>query len=419
MRFRFSPSATCRVRTAMGPVPARLFRMSYSGELAYEIHVPADRGRAMWNAVIAAGADFGIMPYGTEAMSTLRIEKGHIVVGAEADGRTTAADSGLGEPREQREAVHRLTASFAAGAHRTGSLAARGARPARQRADASRREDRRRSRSRSAEPDARARDVVVPEPQSRCVDRAGARRERTRAPRRDAVGGVAARRRKGPGAGRPSVLHRSQGRAAAWLTKTSSRSARRWPGHYGAAATGRHARRDDVRGRVERAGQCGTIRRSTPRCARRSAFRFPSRRTRPTRDGALTALWLGPSVVACRSLRRVHARRFRVAPRRDQRRRRCALRRHREPRRVDDRRPAGGDRPRQRMLRSTSIRARSARARARRAFSDTSMRSSTGGAASSVFTLMVARSLARDAWHSLCQSAAQYGYDIAAPASTF
>jgi sarcosine oxidase subunit alpha len=71
--------------------------MSYSGELAYEIHVPANHGRAMCNAVIAAGAPFGLMPYGTEAMSTLRIEKGHVVVGAEADGRTTADDLGMGE----------------------------------------------------------------------------------------------------------------------------------------------------------------------------------------------------------------------------------------------------------------------------------------------------------------------------------
>ena len=71
--------------------------MSYSGELAYEIHVPADRGRSMWKAVLAAGAQFGIMPYGTEAMSTLRIEKGHVVVGAEADGRTTADDLGIGK----------------------------------------------------------------------------------------------------------------------------------------------------------------------------------------------------------------------------------------------------------------------------------------------------------------------------------
>jgi len=71
--------------------------MSYSGELAYEIHVPADRGRAMWDAVLAAGEPFGLMPYGTEAMSTLRIEKGHVVIGPEADGRTTADDLGMGK----------------------------------------------------------------------------------------------------------------------------------------------------------------------------------------------------------------------------------------------------------------------------------------------------------------------------------
>jgi sarcosine oxidase subunit alpha len=71
--------------------------MSYSGENAYELHVCADQGRAMWEAVIAAGQEFGIMPYGTEAMSTLRIEKGHVVIGPEADGRTTADDLGMGK----------------------------------------------------------------------------------------------------------------------------------------------------------------------------------------------------------------------------------------------------------------------------------------------------------------------------------
>jgi heterotetrameric sarcosine oxidase alpha subunit len=95
--FPFLAVAECRARTAGEAIPARLFRMSYSGELAYEIHVPADRGRAMWEAVIAAGEPFGLMPYGTEAMSTLRIEKGHVVVGAEADGRTTADDLGMGK----------------------------------------------------------------------------------------------------------------------------------------------------------------------------------------------------------------------------------------------------------------------------------------------------------------------------------
>ena len=93
--FPFLAVVRCSVRTAGGLVPARLFRMSYSGELAYEIHVAARRGLAMWEAVLAAGEPFGIMPYGTEAMSTLRIEKGHVVIGAEIDGRTTAVDLGM------------------------------------------------------------------------------------------------------------------------------------------------------------------------------------------------------------------------------------------------------------------------------------------------------------------------------------
>src|ERR1019366_3991903 len=95
--FPFLAVGAGQLRTAHGPIPARLFRMSYSGELAYEIHVPSDRGCMLWDAVMAAGEAFGIMPYGTEAMSTLRIEKGHVVIGAEADGRTTADDLGMGK----------------------------------------------------------------------------------------------------------------------------------------------------------------------------------------------------------------------------------------------------------------------------------------------------------------------------------
>jgi sarcosine oxidase subunit alpha len=95
--FPFLAVGECRVRGARGPIPARLFRMSYSGELAYEIHVPSDRGRDMWDSLLLAGAPFGLMPYGTEAMSTLRIEKGHVVIGPEADGRTTADDLGMGK----------------------------------------------------------------------------------------------------------------------------------------------------------------------------------------------------------------------------------------------------------------------------------------------------------------------------------
>jgi sarcosine oxidase subunit alpha len=95
--FPFLAVGECELIAGGARIPARLFRMSYSGELAYEIHVPVTHGRAMWEAVMAAGEPFGIMPYGTEAMSTLRIEKGHVVVGPEADGRTTADDLGMGK----------------------------------------------------------------------------------------------------------------------------------------------------------------------------------------------------------------------------------------------------------------------------------------------------------------------------------
>jgi sarcosine oxidase, subunit alpha len=77
-------------------IPARVMRISFSGELSYEINVPADFGPALWQAILAAGAPFGIGVYGVEAMGTMRIEKGHVVIGAEADGRTTAEDLGLG-----------------------------------------------------------------------------------------------------------------------------------------------------------------------------------------------------------------------------------------------------------------------------------------------------------------------------------
>ncbi|MBB3966090.1 sarcosine oxidase subunit alpha family protein [Rhizobium metallidurans] len=75
-------------------VPCRLHRMSYSGELAYEIYIPAKFGRKVWEALVRAGAPHSLKPYGTEAMGALRIEKGH-VAGAEIEGRTTMKDLGL------------------------------------------------------------------------------------------------------------------------------------------------------------------------------------------------------------------------------------------------------------------------------------------------------------------------------------
>ncbi len=85
------------VRTfTWGGTTARIFRISFSGELAFEVNVPWSMGEGMWNAIWEAGQDHGLIPYGTEALSVLRIEKGH-VAGNELDGRTTAADMGLGK----------------------------------------------------------------------------------------------------------------------------------------------------------------------------------------------------------------------------------------------------------------------------------------------------------------------------------
>ena len=82
--------------TIAGGVPARLFRISFSGELAYELAVPARYGQAAIRLLIAEGAEFGIAPYGTEALGVLRIEKGH-AAGNELNGQTTARDLGLGK----------------------------------------------------------------------------------------------------------------------------------------------------------------------------------------------------------------------------------------------------------------------------------------------------------------------------------
>lgn len=75
-------------------LPVRLLRMTFSGEMAYEVHTPSDYGTRVWEALMNAGEEYGITPYGTEAMAVLRIEKGH-VVGSELDGRTIPADFGF------------------------------------------------------------------------------------------------------------------------------------------------------------------------------------------------------------------------------------------------------------------------------------------------------------------------------------
>ena len=93
-----APAALPHMGVARGQIagaPLLLFRVSFSGELGFELNVPADYGRAVWELVHAAGASHGITPYGTETMHVLRAEKGYIIVGQETDGTATPDDAGL------------------------------------------------------------------------------------------------------------------------------------------------------------------------------------------------------------------------------------------------------------------------------------------------------------------------------------
>ena len=89
------PFASVRTGWLDEKVSCRVFSLSYSGELSFEINVPARHAHWLYQRVIELGADYGVTPYGLEALDVLRIEKGHISVGAEIDGRTTPQDLGL------------------------------------------------------------------------------------------------------------------------------------------------------------------------------------------------------------------------------------------------------------------------------------------------------------------------------------
>ena len=80
----------------IGAFDARVFRISFSGELSYEIAVPAGQAAAFWDALLDAGSVFGITPYGTEALHVMRAEKGFIMIGDETDGTVIPQDLGLG-----------------------------------------------------------------------------------------------------------------------------------------------------------------------------------------------------------------------------------------------------------------------------------------------------------------------------------
>ena len=88
------PYLAVREGTVAG-VPARLLRVGFVGEWGVEIHVPAEHGAAVWDALMAAGHAHGIRPFGVEAQRLLRLEKGHLIIGQDTDGLTTPGEAAL------------------------------------------------------------------------------------------------------------------------------------------------------------------------------------------------------------------------------------------------------------------------------------------------------------------------------------
>ncbi len=89
------PFMACGAITLCGGMPARLFRISFSGELAYEVAVPARYGNSLMSVLMEAGEEFDAVPYGLEALGVMRIEKGH-AAGNELNGQTSAHNLGMG-----------------------------------------------------------------------------------------------------------------------------------------------------------------------------------------------------------------------------------------------------------------------------------------------------------------------------------
>ena len=96
------PFMSVRTGTVAG-VPARIFRISFAGELSFEVNVDAGYGLHVWEAAMEAGEEFDITPYGTEAMHVLRAEKGYVIVGQDTDGSVTPVDLGVGRMVSRRK----------------------------------------------------------------------------------------------------------------------------------------------------------------------------------------------------------------------------------------------------------------------------------------------------------------------------
>jgi len=89
------PYMRVRTGTVAGVPGCVVWRIGFTGELSYELHVPSGHGVAVWEALLDAGADLGIWPFGVEAQRILRLEKGHVIVGQDTDGLTQAYSAGL------------------------------------------------------------------------------------------------------------------------------------------------------------------------------------------------------------------------------------------------------------------------------------------------------------------------------------
>ena len=122
------PFMACGEITVCGGTPGRLFRISFSGELAYEIAVPARYGDALIRALVSAGEAFEVVPYGIEALSVMRIEKGH-AAGNELNGQTTARDLGMGRMASAKKDYIGNILAQRSGLNREDGLALAGFRP--------------------------------------------------------------------------------------------------------------------------------------------------------------------------------------------------------------------------------------------------------------------------------------------------
>jgi sarcosine oxidase subunit alpha len=96
------PHLGFRATTLLG-VEARIHRVSFSGELTYEINVPANKGSELWAALLEEGRSFGVEPFGVDALLHMRMEKGFLHIGADTDGTTVPDDVGFGKPASAKQ----------------------------------------------------------------------------------------------------------------------------------------------------------------------------------------------------------------------------------------------------------------------------------------------------------------------------